>query len=216
MARKKKVAPPLEVLAQLKQMYPDAHCALDHRNAFELLIATVLSAQCTDARVNLTTPALFARYPDALSMARAPIETIEGLIKPTGFYRNKAKAIAEISQAIVTTHAGEVPRTMVALTAMRGVGRKTANVVLGNAFGLQEGIVVDTHVGRLARRLGWTKQEDPVKVEQDLMEWVPREDWALVSHLLISHGRALCQARKPSCSDCALANQCPSELKASS
>lgn len=216
MARKKKVAPPLEVLAQLKQMYPDAHCALDHRNAFELLIATVLSAQCTDARVNLTTPALFARYPDAPSMARAPIGTIEGLIKPTGFYRNKAKAIAEISQAIMTTHGGEVPCTMAALTAMRGVGRKTANVVLGNAFGLQEGIVVDTHVGRLARRLGWTKQEDPVKVEQDLMEWVPREDWALVSHLLISHGRALCQARKPSCSDCALANQCPSKLKASS
>ncbi len=199
-----------QILARLKTMYPDAHCALNHKSPLELLIATILSAQCTDVRVNMVTPALFKRFPDARSFATADITEIEHIIKSTGFFRAKAKSIHQTAQQIMTSHGGQVPDTMEALTALRGVGRKTANVVLGNAFGKQIGIVVDTHVGRLARRLGLSRHDDPEKVERDLMALIPRRDWTLVSHLLISHGRKLCAARKPACENCDLAALCPS------
>ncbi len=198
------------MLARLRREYPDAHCALDHRNAFELLCATILSAQCTDVRVNMVTPALFARYPTPAALARARQPGLEAIIRPTGFFRNKARSLIGMAQAIVADHAGVVPQTMGALHALPGVGRKTANVILGNAFGINEGITVDTHVGRLSRRLGLSRHDDPVKVEQDLMGLIPRDDWALVSHLLIFHGRQICTARKPRCADCVLADICPS------
>jgi endonuclease-3 len=199
-----------QILRVLKDTYPSAHCALNHQSPLELLIATILSAQCTDARVNLVTPVLFKRFPDVHSLAGADIKDIETIIQSTGFFRAKAKSIQQTARQIVALHGGEVPDTMEALTGLRGVGRKTANVVLGNAFGRQIGIVVDTHVGRLARRLGLSQHDDPEKVEQDLMEIIPREDWTLVSHLLISHGRAVCNARKPQCAYCPLARLCPS------
>lgn len=204
-----------QILALLKKMYPDAHCALNHNSPLELLIATILSAQCTDVRVNMVTPALFKRFPDARSFAAADITEIEHIIKSTGFFRAKAKSIHQTARQLVALHGGQVPDTMEALTALRGVGRKTANVVLGNAFGKQIGIVVDTHVGRLARRLGLSRHEDPEKVERDLMELIPSEDWTLVSHLLISHGRKLCAARKPACEKCDLAALCPSAFHSS-
>mgnify|MGYP001550128724 CR=1 FL=1 len=202
-----------EILARLKGEYPDAHCALDHRNAFELLCATILSAQCTDVRVNQVTPALFARYPTPAALARAAQPALEAIIRPTGFFRNKAKSLIGMAQAIVAEHADQVPRTMDELQALPGVGRKTANVILGNAYGINEGVTVDTHVGRLSRRLGLSRHDDPVKVEQDLMKLIPRDDWALVSHLLIFHGRQVCTARKPRCEDCVLADLCPSAFK---
>lgn len=191
------------VLATLKATYPDAHCALNYRNAYELLVATILSAQCTDERVNQVTPVLFARYPTAGALSRARTEEIETIIRSTGFFRAKAQSIVETSQMLVARYGGEVPATLAELTALRGVGRKTANVVLGNAMGIP-GLVVDTHVGRLCRRMGFTKEADPEKVEQIMMKLVPREEWTLFSHLLISHGRALCQARKPTCGACPL------------
>lgn len=197
-----------EVLRRLKREYPEAHCALNHRNAFELLCATILSAQCTDARVNLVTPELFRRYPDPQSMARASVGDLEKRIQSTGFFRNKAQSLSQMSQALVRDHGGEVPRTLEELTALRGVGRKTANVVLGNVFGIP-GLVVDTHVGRLSRRMGFTRSIDPEKVEQEMMKLVPRDDWTLFSHLLISHGRAVCDARKPRCGECVLSGLCP-------
>ncbi|HEU4700353.1 MAG TPA: endonuclease III [Gemmatimonadales bacterium] len=208
--RKAKQPPVGELLARLKARYPDAHCELDHRNAFELLCATILSAQCTDARVNLVTPALFARYPTAGALATADQTELEGIIRSTGFFRNKAKSLIGMAQALVADHGGEVPRTMAELQVLPGVGRKTANVILGNVFGLNEGITVDTHVGRLSRLLGLTREEDAVKVEQDLMRLVPREEWTLVSHLLIFHGRRTCIARRPRCGECVLAELCPS------
>lgn len=193
----------------LQQTYPDAHCELDFRNPYELLVATILSAQCTDARVNLVTPALFARYPTPGHLARARQADVEALVQSTGFFRNKAKNLIAMAQAVVAEHGGEIPRTMAALHALPGVGRKTANVVLGNAFGLNEGVTVDTHVTRLAGLLRLTHHTDPVKIEQDLMHLVPRGDWTLVSHLLILHGRAVCIARRPQCDRCVLLELCP-------
>ena len=193
-------------------LYPDAHCELDFRNAFELLVATVLSAQTTDVRVNLTTPALFAAYPDAHALAAAPIEHLEELVKSTGFFRMKAKNIQGLARALVERHGGEVPADLDALVQLPGVGRKTANVVLGNAFGINHGVVVDTHVGRLSVRLGLTPETDPVKVEQALMPLFPRDAWTMLSHLLIFHGRRVCDARKPRCGECSLAEVCPSSL----
>ena len=199
-------------LQRLKQTYPDAACALRHSNPFELLCATILSAQCTDTRVNLVTPVLFARYPDPATLAAARQSELEEIIKSTGFFRNKAKSLIGMAQAIVAEHGGVVPRTMEQLRALPGVGRKTANVVLGNAFGINEGITVDTHVTRLSKRLALTRHDDPVKIEQDLMKLIPHEDWALVSHLLIFHGRQVCVARRPRCWECVLADFCPSAV----
>lgn len=199
-----------EILARLKREYPDAHCALDHADAFELLCATILSAQCTDVRVNLVTPVLFARYPDAFALAAARHDDVEEIIRSTGFFRNKARNLIAMAQALVADHGGEVPRTMEELRVLPGVGRKTANVVLGNAFGINAGVTVDTHVGRLSRLLALTKHDDPEKVERDLMKLVPQDDWALVSHLLIFHGRQVCIARRPRCAACVLNDCCPS------
>ncbi len=197
------------VLKRLKRAYPDARCALQHDNPYQLLVATILSAQCTDVRVNLVTPAVFARYPDPLRLSGARQEDLERLIQSTGFFRNKAKNLIAMAQAVVADHGGEIPRTMAALHALPGVGRKTANVVLGNAFGINEGVTVDTHVIRLSGLLRLTRQTDPVKIEQDLMVLVPRRDWILVSHLLILHGRQVCIARRPRCETCVLADLCP-------
>lgn len=212
--RRRKPTPELaaEYYRRLHAAYPDAHCALDHRNAYELLVATILSAQCTDARVNLVTPALFARYPTAHDLAGAQPEELETLIKSTGFFRNKTKSLLGMARAVVERHGGEIPSTMDELTALPGVGRKTANVILGNAFGQNEGVVVDTHVTRLANRLGLTTQQDAVKIETDLMRLVPRERWTMLSHLLIEHGRRVCEARAPKCGICPLADLCPSSL----
>jgi endonuclease-3 len=201
-----------EILAQLKNLYPDARCALDHRNAFELLCATILSAQCTDARVNLVTPALFARYPTAFDLAQAQPSDVQEIIKSTGFFRNKTKSLIGMAQALVAEYGGEVPRTMEQLRKLPGVGRKTANVILGNAFGINEGVTVDTHVTRLSRLLGLSPGVDPVKIEQELMRLFPQEDWGLLSHLLIFHGRQVCIARRPRCGDCVLAQICPSSI----
>jgi endonuclease-3 len=198
------------IFARLRDQYPDAACALHHRNAYQLLVATILSAQCTDARVNLVTPELFRRYPRPGDLARARAADLERIIKSTGFFRNKARNLIAMAQALVADHGGEVPRGMPALQALPGVGRKTANVVLGNAFGINEGIVVDTHVSRLSRLLGLTKQADPGKAELDLMALFPRAEWALLSHLLIFHGRRVCIARRPRCGECVLAPLCPS------
>ncbi|HZS79666.1 MAG TPA: endonuclease III [Ktedonobacteraceae bacterium] len=198
------------IIEELQRLYPDAKCSLDFTNPLELLIATQLSAQCTDERVNIVTKTLFQKYRSAADYASASQEELEQDIKPTGFYRNKAKNIRAACQRIVAEYNGEVPRTMEELLTLPGVARKTANVVLGNAFGIVEGFVVDTHIGRLARRLGWTTNEDPVKVEQDLMRIIPREKWLDLSHMLIYHGRAICNARKPLCSQCTLASLCPS------
>ena len=198
------------VLRRLKKAYPDAHCALGHADAYQLLVATILSAQCTDARVNMVTPALFARYPTAGALAHAAQPELEDIIRSTGFFRSKSKNLIGMAQALVADHQGEVPRTMAALEALPGVGRKTANVVLGNAFGIDEGVVVDTHVTRLARLLELTRAKEAPKIEQDLMALFPRKDWTLLAHLLISHGRQVCIARRPKCDACVLADVCPS------
>ncbi|TNF73620.1 MAG: endonuclease III [Acidobacteria bacterium] len=198
------------ILARLKEEYPDAQTALEHRDPLQLLVATILSAQCTDQRVNMVTPDLFKRYPTAKSYGDADLPELEEMIRSTGFYRNKAKSLKALGQALGETHAGEVPDTMAELTKLPGVGRKTANVVLGNAYGIDEGIVVDTHVGRLSRRLALAADNNPDKVERDLMELVPKSDWTLWAHLLIYHGRAVCKARKPACGDCVLVDLCPS------
>ncbi|RYD75681.1 MAG: endonuclease III [Verrucomicrobiaceae bacterium] len=197
----------------LPRVYPDAHCELDHSSPLELLVATILSAQCTDKRVNMVTPALFARCRNARDFAEISQEELEELVKTTGFFRSKAKNIRACCSELVVKHEGEVPRTMESLFALAGVGRKTANVVLGNAFGLNEGVVVDTHVQRLSKRLGLTKHADPVKIEGDLMKLIPREFWHLWSHWLIFHGRRRCYARKPDCAGCELNHLCPSAFK---
>lgn len=199
-----------ELLARLPKIYPDAHCELVHANPLELLVATILSAQCTDKRVNLTTPALFQRCRTAADYAAIPQEELEALIRPTGFYRNKAKNLRAMGQALVERHGGKVPSTLEELAALPGAGRKTANVVLGNAFSKNEGVVVDTHVGRLSQRLGLTKFSDPVRIERDLMKLFPRESWTDFSHWLIFHGRRRCAARKPDCPNCELRDICPS------
>jgi endonuclease III len=198
------------ITVELRRLYPDAKCTLDFSHPLELLVATQLAAQCTDERVNMVTPALFRKYRNAEDYATASQEELEQDIRSTGFYRNKAKNLRATAGRLVTDYDGEVPRTMADLLTLPGVARKTANVVLGNAFGIVEGFVVDTHVGRLARRFGWTSNEDPVKVEQDLMRLVPQEDWLHLSHMLIYHGRAICLARKPLCKQCTLAKLCPS------
>ena len=197
------------ILTLLKRTYPDAHCALHFSTPLQLLIATILSAQCTDERVNQVTPALFARCPDAASLAAISQKELEKIIHSTGFYRAKARSLRSCAASLVTEHQGKVPKTMEALHQLAGVGRKTANVVLGNAFGLAEGVVVDTHVGRLSRRMGLTRHLDPVKVESALVRLIPKEDWTLVSHLLIAHGRKRCNARKPDCAKCELRKLCP-------
>ena len=198
------------ILGRLKKEYPDARCALDHGDAYQLLVATILSAQCTDARVNLVTPALFARYPTAQVLAAADPAEVEELIRSTGFFRNKTKSLIGMARALVAGHGGAVPRSMEELRVLPGVGRKTANVVLGNAYGINEGVTVDTHVTRLSRLLGLTRHDDPVKIEQDLMQLFPQEEWALLSHLLIFHGRQVCIARRPRCPACVLVDLCPS------
>ncbi len=199
-----------EILLRLKKEYPDAHCELDFASPLQLLTATILSAQCTDKRVNMVTPELFRIYPDAESLSAAKSEALEEIIKSTGFFRNKTRSLLGMSAAVADQHGGTVPSTMQELVNLPGVGRKTANVVLGNAFGINEGVVVDTHVGRLSVRLGLTDETDPVKVEQALMPLFPREDWALLSHLLIFHGRRVCLARTPKCGECLLNDICPS------
>jgi endonuclease-3 len=199
-----------QIYALLQRQYPDAECALDHRNPYELLVATILSAQCTDARVNMVTPALFAKYPTPESMSVAPPSDLEDMIRSTGFFRNKTKSLLGMSNAVVEKHAGQVPASMDALVKLPGVGRKTANVVLGNAFGTNEGVVVDTHVSRLSQRLQLSRQSDPVKIEQDLIGLFPRDRWTMLSHLLISHGREICDARKPECERCVVNHLCPS------
>ena len=198
-----------QVVRALKKEYPEVHCALVHHSPFELLVATILSAQCTDARVNIVTPDLFKKFPDPAAFAAAPLPAIEKAVQSTGFYRNKAKNIKAASTAIVDEHGGEVPDTLEELVNLAGVGRKTANVVLGVAFGKATGVVVDTHVGRLSRRLGLTSNDDPVKVEADLMAIVPQKEWIDFSHRLIAHGRRVCIARKPKCDDCMMNDFCP-------
>jgi endonuclease-3 len=192
----------------LTELYPDARCSLDYRTPLELLVAVILSAQCTDARVNKVTPALFARYPDAAAFAQADLKELERLIQSTGFFRNKARNILACCRVLVAEHRGEVPRTMEQLCALPGVGRKTANVVLGNAFGIP-GMVVDTHVLRLSRRLGLTAEKTPEKIERDLMPLIPEAEWTALGHRLIYHGRQVCLARKPRCAACTLASFCP-------
>ncbi len=191
------------------RVYPDAHCELYFRNPLQLLVATILSAQCTDRRVNMVTPALFKKYPTAAAYARAPQEELENAIRSTGFFRNKAKSIRSAAKAIAEEHGGKVPRTMAKLCELPGVGRKTANVVLGNAFGVDEGIVVDTHVMRLSQRFRLTNKTDPEKIEQDLMRLVPRKHWTNWSHWLIWHGRRRCFARRPDCRQCQVFRLCP-------
>jgi len=205
-----KTARTRKIIAGLKRTYPDAHCELNYTNPLELLIATILSAQCTDKRVNLVTAELFKKYRTATDFAKASLEDLEQAIKSTGFFRNKAKSIKSCCQALVDRHSGEVPRTMELLTELGGVGRKTANVVLGNAFNVNAGIVVDTHVARLSQRLGLTKQKDAEKIERDLIKLVPREHWTNWSHWLIWHGRRRCYARKPDCAHCEVFRLCPS------
>jgi len=202
------------IIAGLRRTYPTAHCELNYSTPLELLIATILSAQCTDKQVNLVTAELFNKHRAAADFANAPLPELENDIRRLGFFRNKAKNIRACCQKLVERHHGEVPRTMEALTALDGVGRKTANVVLGNAFGVNVGVVVDTHVARLSQRLGLTKQTSPEKIEQDLMKLVPPEHWTLFSHWLIWHGRRRCSARKPDCAGCEISALCPSAGKA--
>jgi endonuclease-3 len=199
-----------EIFRRLSAAYPDAKCALDHRNPYELLVATILSAQCTDKRVNMVTPALFEKYPDAERLAVADPETLQEMIKSTGFFRNKAKSLLGMAAKVSELHGGEIPSTMEELVKLPGVGRKTANVVLGNAFGRDEGVVVDTHVSRLSQRLALSRESDPVKIERDLMTLFPRDEWTMLSHLLISHGREICDARRPLCERCVVSDLCPS------
>jgi len=201
------------LVAILKKAYPGTRCSLDFKTPHELLVATILSAQCTDERVNKVTPGLFEKYRTPKDFAGVSQEELENDIRSTGFFRNKAKAIREASQKIIDFHGGKMPENLEELTGLPGVGRKTASVVLGTAFGKAEGIVVDTHVTRLAQRLGLTRNREPLKIEQDLMKIIDKGDWIILSHLLIDHGRAVCQARKPDCQNCVLSPECPSSGK---
>ena len=198
-----------QIIKRLKKEYPDAHCALIHTNAFELLIATILSAQCTDVRVNIVTADLFRKYRSPQDYLKVSQEELEQDIRSTGFFRNKAKNIQAACEKIIAQFGGNIPNTMEELLTLNGVARKTANVVLGNAFGIASGVVVDTHVSRLSQRLGLTEETTPEKIEKDLSELVPKKDWIIFPHWLISHGRAICQARKPKCAECVLENLCP-------
>lgn len=200
------------ILKRLQRQYKDAHCALHHETPFQLLIATILSAQCTDERVNQVTPALFDEFPDQSAMAKAPLARVEELVRSTGFYKNKAKNIINAAKTIMETHVGTLPQTMEALVKLPGVGRKTANVVLGNAFGITSGVVVDTHVLRLSNRFGWIRTQNPEIAEQKLMKIVPVKDWIQFSHWMIFHGRQVCSARSPQCGDCFLQDLCPKKI----
>jgi len=206
---KKRIGPILEILSRT---YPNATCALHFKNPYQLLVATILSAQCTDERVNKVTPEFFKRYPDPKTLAKAPRSDIEEAIRSTGFFRNKARALQESAQALIDNHGGQVPATMEEMVKLPGVGRKTANVILGTALGVESGIVVDTHVKRVSGRLRLTKQADPEKIEQDLMKLVPRGQWVAFGHQMIWHGRQICIARKPKCKICPLAELCPSAM----
>lgn len=209
-SRKARAVRAAEIYDLLSSEYPDAHCELDFENAFQLAVATILSAQTTDERVNMVTPRLFERYPDARALASAEQAEVEEIIRSTGFFRNKAKSIIGFARGVIAEHGGEVPATMSELSALPGVGRKTANVILGNAFGLAEGVVVDTHVARLARLLGLAHEKSPEKIEQQLMELFERDRWTMLSHLLIWHGRRICIARRPRCEQCVVSRLCPS------
>jgi endonuclease-3 len=211
-ARRKRPTPERarEIYDRLAERYPDAHCAVDFRTPYQLLVATILSAQCTDKRVNMVTPALFKRYRTPAALADADPAELEELIKSTGFFRNKTKSLLGMSRALVERHRGKVPDDLAALVELPGVGRKTANVVLGNAFDKNEGVVVDTHVARVSQRLGLTRETDPVKIEQDLVRLFPSERWTMLAHLLIEHGRRICVARRPKCEECFLSDICPS------
>ncbi len=199
-----------EIIKRLKREYPEAHCELNHRNAFELLVSTILSAQCTDERVNIVTTTLFRKYRSPQDFLNVAPEELEQDIRPTGFFRNKAKSIQGASEKIINNFGGEIPSTMDELLTLNGVARKTANVVLGNWFSIASGVVVDTHVSRLSQRLGLTENVAAEKIEKDLQELVPESDWIMFPHWLIAHGRAICQARKPKCAECVLENLCPS------
>ncbi len=212
MAATKKKQRAIAILEQLEVLYPDATCSLDYESIVQLLVATILSAQCTDERVNKVTPALFARFPDAPALAGADREELENLVRSTGFYRNKAKNIQGACHKIVTEFDGEVPQTMAQLITLPGVARKTANVVLAHGYGILEGVTVDTHVKRLSNRLGLTKNDSPVKIERDLMKLIPQPEWENYSIRIIFHGRAVCKARKPNCAACQLAELCPSAV----
>ncbi|MBX2988592.1 MAG: endonuclease III [Bdellovibrionaceae bacterium] len=207
--KKLKKAPVEEVLRRLRREYPDAHCELDHQSAFQLLVATVLSAQCTDVMVNRVTPVLFKYAPTPEALAELPLEKIENMIRSIGLYKNKAKNIRSLARDLVDKHHGEVPSNLPDLVELAGVGRKTANVVLGNAFGIASGIVVDTHIGRLSRRFGWTRSEDAVQIEKELQKLIPEERWVQFSHELIFLGRRICKARNPDCPSCFLKDICP-------
>ena len=200
------------IYERLVAKYPDAHCALDFKTPFQLLVATILSAQCTDKRVNMVTPALFKRYPTPGSLAMAKPNELEDMIKSTGFFRNKAKSLIGMATAVAEQHGGVIPDEIDTLVKLPGVGRKTANVILGNAYGKNQGVVVDTHVSRVSHRLGLTTQTDAVKIEQDLIPLFPRENWTMLSHLFIEHGRQICDARRPKCEICPLNDLCPSSL----
>ncbi len=206
-ARRERAA---EIYDLLLAEYPGAKCALDHASPFELAVATILSAQCTDARVNMVTPELFRRYPDPEALSAALPEELEEVIRSTGFFRNKTRNLIGMAAALVEEHGGELPRNMKELSALPGIGRKTANVVLGNAFGIDEGVVVDTHVKRLSRRLGFTAEATPEKIEKELMALFPRRVWTMLAHLLIWHGRRVCNARRPLCNRCPVSHRCPS------
>jgi len=197
------------VVRSLARLYPDSWCALVHRNAYELTVATILSAQCTDVRVNMVTPELFRRFPDVYALAAASLSEVEELIRSTGFFRSKAKNLVAMASQVVEQHEGQIPKDLEALTKLSGVGRKTANVVLGTAFGIASGVVVDTHVKRLSFRLGLTKSKDPIVIERDLMKSVPSKEWVNLSHRMIEHGRRVCLAIRPRCSECELASICP-------
>jgi endonuclease-3 len=199
------------ILGILKEEFPEAGCSLNFETPLQLMLATILSAQCTDERVNIVTKELFKKYRSAADFAEAPLVDIEETVRSTGFYRNKARSIKSCCETLIAEHDGEVPDTMEELTPLAGVGRKTANVVLGNAFGKEEGVVVDTHVRRICNLLRLTRQDDPVKIEKDLVNIVPRQDWTLFSHLMICHGRRTCVARRPDCQTCSIADFCPSE-----
>jgi len=200
------------IIRQLKRAYPDAKCSLNHSNAFELLVATILSAQCTDERVNIVTADLFRKYRQPDDYLKVPERELQHDIRTTGFFRNKTKSIRGTAKALTEEYGGEVPQTMDELLSLPGVARKTANVVMGNAFGIASGVVVDTHVTRLSRRLGLTTEKDPVKIERDLMKLVPKKDWVVFSHLLIYHGRKICKARNPLCVECVVEKDCPSSV----
>ena len=212
MATKEEKQRTLKIIRLLKREYPDARCSLNHTSPLELLVATILSAQCTDERVNLVTTSLFRKYASAQAYASAPQSELEEDIRSTGFFRNKAKAISGACRMIIERYEGRVPRSLEELLELPGVARKTANVVLGNAYGISSGIVVDTHVARLTRRLNLTAHEQPEKIERDLLELVPQKDWIVFPHLLIAHGRRVCKARTPLCAECAIEPLCPSSL----